>query len=58
MTRATAIVAGSILGGLAGMVGGAAIDVATSNAECLTAMRFGTPIGAALGGVLTARLVR
>jgi hypothetical protein len=57
-TRATAIFAGAFLGSLAGMVGGGAIDAATSNGECLTFMKYGMPIGAAVGAVLTARWVR
>jgi hypothetical protein len=58
MTRTTAIVAGAIMGSLAGMLGGAAIDMATSNGECLTGMSFGLPVGAVVGGVLTAYWVR
>lgn len=58
MTRATAIVAGAVMGSLAGMVGGAMVDLATSNGECLTGMRVGLPVGAILGGVITARFVR
>ena len=56
-TRATAIVAGAILGSLGGMLGGAAIDAA-SGGECLTGMSIGLPVGGVLGGVITARLVR
>lgn len=58
MTRATAIVAGAVMGSLAGLAGGAVFDLATSNGECLTGMAVGMPVGAILGGVLTARYVR
>jgi hypothetical protein len=58
MTRTTAIVAGAVMGSLAGMLGGAAIDMATSNGECLTGMSVGLPVGAVVGGVLTAHWVR
>jgi hypothetical protein len=57
-TRATAIFAGAFMGSLAGMVGGGAIDAATTDGECLTFMKYGMPIGAAVGAVLTARWVR
>ena len=57
-TRVTAIVAGGVLGALAGMLGGLAVDVATSNGECLTGMHVGTPVGGVLGAVFTARLIR
>ena len=57
-TRVTAIFAGAVLGSVAGMVAGGAIDAATSNGECLTATVYGMPIGAAVGGFLTARWVR
>lgn len=58
MTRATAIVAGAVLGSLAGTLGGALVDLAASNGECLTGMSVGMPIGAILGAVVTARYVR
>jgi hypothetical protein len=58
MTRATAIVAGAVMGSLAGLVGGALVDMAASNGECVTGMRVGMPVGAVLGAVVTARYVR
>jgi hypothetical protein len=58
LTRATAIFAGAVIGSFAGFIGGATIDAATSNGECLTFATYGMPIGAGLGGFLTARLVR
>jgi hypothetical protein len=58
MTRATAIVAGAVIGSLAGMAGGAAVDMALSNGECFTGMSVGMPVGAVLGAVFTARVVR
>lgn len=58
MTRATAIVAGAVMGSLAGLAGGAVVDVATRNGECMTGMRVGMPVGAILGAVFTARFVR
>lgn len=57
-TRTTAIFAGAILGGLVGTLGGAMIDGATGNGECMTGAAVGLPVGAALGGVLTAYWVR
>jgi hypothetical protein len=57
-TRATAIFAGAVIGSLAGLVGGAVIDVAAGNEECLTGAAIGMPVGAIVGGALTARLVR
>lgn len=58
MTRATAIVAGVIMGSVAGLVGGAVVNATTGNGEVLSGMRVGMPVGAVLGGVVTARLVR
>ena len=58
LTRATAIFAGAVLGSFAGVVGGAAVDMATSNGECLTNAKYGMFVGAAVGGLLTARWVR
>src|SRR5262245_28365854 len=57
-TRVTAIFAGAVMGSLAGLLVGGAIDAATSNGECLTGMAYGFPIGAAVGGGLTAYWIR
>lgn len=57
-TRITAIFAGAVLGSFAGLAAGAAVDAATNNGECMTGMKYGMPIGAAVGGFLSARLVR
>ncbi len=57
-TRATAIFAGAVLGSFAGIAGGGVMDKVTSNGECLTYTKYGMFIGAAVGGLLTARWVR
>ena len=57
-TRATAIFAGALLGSFAGIAGGGVMDKVTSNGECLTNTKYGMFIGAAVGGLLTARWVR
>jgi len=57
-TRATAIFAGAVLGSLGGMAAGATIDRMASGGECLIFAQYGIPVGAAIGGLLTARYVR
>jgi hypothetical protein len=57
-TKTTAVVAGAIIGSLAGLLGGAVVDAAAGNRECFPGMAIGMPVGAIAGGILTARLVR
>ena len=57
-TRVTAIFAGAVLGSFAGLAAGGAIDAVASNGECLTGMKYGMPIGAAVGALLSAHWVR
>ena len=53
-----AIFAGAVLGSFAGIAGGGVMDKVTSNGECLTFAKYGMFVGAAVGGLLTARGVR
>jgi hypothetical protein len=57
-TRASAIFAGAVMGALGGILAGATVDKMASGGECATFANYGMPIGAAVGGVLTARYVR
>jgi len=57
-TRASAIFAGAVMGALGGILAGATIDRMTSGGECATFAGYGIPIGAAIGGLMTARYVR